>query len=166
MSMDFSSHFARRTHRGNVRLVALWFCGFALSAMGCQTTQPVVEPEPQSVVQPAAVKVAPSIKRTSRGDTETLTFGPGINALDEAQLSTLQLFGHSLAPDPALRVHVAGSTGSSAAETSKKWLAEQRAKNVASYLTSQGIAPRRVTLQGDSDPTAGSDTGEVVISVR
>ena len=163
MSMDFSSHFARRAHRGGVRLVTLWLCGFALAAMGCQTTEPVVEPEPQPVVQ---TQVAPSIKRPSPGDTETLTFGPGIKALDQAQFSALQAFGNGVAPNSQLRVHVVGSTGSSAAETSKKWLAEQRAKNVASYLTSQGIAPRRVTLQGDPDPTAGRDTGEVVITIR
>jgi outer membrane protein OmpA-like peptidoglycan-associated protein len=141
----------------------LWLSAAALIASGCQTTTGS-EPAPEPMTQQAPPE--PAARPASSGDSETLTFAPGSDRLDAAQLTKLQVFARKIAPDPSLRLHVVGSSGSSSEEQSDKWLAEQRAKNVASYLTSQGIAPRNVTLEGHADATGVGDGAEVVVSVR
>jgi len=67
----------------------------------------------------------------------------------------------------ALRVHVVGYSDSSAVESADKWLSERRAKNVASYLASQGLAVGNVTLQGggvSQDPA--QNPRRAVVTVR
>ena len=167
MSKNSWSHWApRHAARWAAMCICAGLCSAAVATMGCQTTGAASEPAAETPPPAKAEAVAPSARKAAPGDTQTLTFGSGSSALDAAQLATLQTFAHRVTPDAALRVHVVGSSGSSSEETSHKWLAEQRAKNVSSYLTSQGIAPRNVTLEGDSDSTGVADGGEVVVTVR
>ena len=155
--------------RHAARWAALWLCAglcaAAVATLGCQTTGAASEPAAETPAK-AVAPLAQQARQAAPGDTQTLTFGAGSSTLGAAQLATLQTFAQTVTSNTALRVHVVGSNGSSAEETGHKWLAEQRAKNVASYLTSLGIAPRNVTLEGDTDSTRVADGGEVVVTVR
>ena len=134
----------------------------SLAAVACQSTSSA--PTPGSAVAPKQAQRLPPL---SPGDAETLYFEPGSSALGTSQLTTLATFAARLEASPGLRVHVLGYNGSSADETGNRWLSEQRAKNVASYLASQGVAVENVTLQGVGefeDPTGNAR--RAVVTVR
>lgn len=133
----------------------------ALTLAACQSP-----PTSTSSRERAAV-IAPVAPPPEPGYAETLYFEPGSSALSHAQLVTLASLAGRMEAHSALRVHVVGYSDSSSLETADTWLSERRAKNVASYLASQGLAVGNVTLQGggvSQDPA--QNPRRAVVTVR
>ena len=150
---------AMRAARGSVGLLL----GAALLAVGaCQSTPTESTPQPEP-----ARPVEPSLPRLAPGDAETLYFESGSTALTADHLQALDAFAKRLEPQPELRVHVVGYQAAAGEPNVSRWLPEQRAKAVGAYLTSRGVAPRRVTLEGGDEATdASNQAGRAVITVQ
>jgi len=60
------------------------------------------------------------------------------------------------------KVDVLGFSDSSGSATANKRISERRARNVAGYLQSKGVAPNRLSYEGrgEADPIAPNDTAE------
>jgi outer membrane protein OmpA-like peptidoglycan-associated protein len=75
-------------------------------------------------------------------------FAVGSAALDEDTLRQLRWFVQQMQPYPQAMVQVQGFTDSTGSEATNTGLSLERATNVSSYLTSQGIAASRIVTQG------------------
>ena len=151
-----------RRNRSVKASLVLTLTAATLGAVACQSSSGAAS-SGADVVHAQAQQLPP----LSPGDAETLYFEPGSSVLSAPQLATLASFAARLAPNREIRLHVQGYSGAGAEETADRWLSEQRAKNVASYLSSQGVAVENLTLQGNgemSDPTG--DARRAVITVR
>lgn len=119
----------------------VWLATAALLLAACQSP-------PTSTSSRAPAAAIPATPPPIQGHAETLTFDPGSSALSDYQLQTLSTLARSMESHPALRVHVVGYSDASPEETADPWLSERRAKNVAAYLSSQGLVVANVTLRG------------------
>lgn len=128
-----------------MRRMAILLLGAALAAAGCQSAPP---PPPPPALQPAPPPPPPD----PRDFSAAVYFETGSTALSESGRRELRDFAEKLEPFPERRLHVVGYRASAGPEHSERWLAERRAKVVAAYLVSRGIAARRVTLQGLEAP--------------
>ena len=153
---------SRRVLGPATRLRAGFFLATAaLTLAGCQSPATST-----SSRQPAAV-IATVGSPPEPGYVETLYFEPGSSALSHTQLVTLASLAGRMEAHSVLRVHVVGYSDSSAVESADSWLSERRAKNVASYLASQGLAVGNVTLQGGGvSQNSAQNPRRAVVTVR
>jgi peptidoglycan-binding protein ArfA len=122
---------------------------------------PAVHPPPPAV----APAPAPGPCAALQGDVSAMLKTPisfttdgFVLAPDSQQL--LNRIADKLKTCPGARVAVTGHTDNSGTDAINVPLSANRAKSVADYLVSQGIAPGQVTSSGvgSADPIAGNDT--------
>jgi OOP family OmpA-OmpF porin len=153
-----------------MKIVRHCLVGLLLFTLGCAASpdrQPAPEPAPAPVV-PAPPPPPPP---NPRDFTATVHFDAASAEISAAGIRELEAFAGKLRPFPERSVHVAGYSEATDAEKADPWLSERRAKNVASFLVSQGIAIDHVTLRGlgAEPPAAGapqSDRRLVEVTVR
>jgi outer membrane protein OmpA-like peptidoglycan-associated protein len=75
-------------------------------------------------------------------------FAVGSAVVDEDGQRQLRWFAQQMQPYPQALIQVQGFTDSTGSEATNSGLSLERANNVASYLTTQGIAASRITTQG------------------
>ena len=149
---------ARRAARAPVGVLL----AAALTLGACQSTPTAPAPQPEP-----ARPVERSLPPLASGDARTIYFELGSSDLTADHLQELDSFAKRLDPQPELRVHVMGYKAAAGEGSASRWLPEQRAKNVAAYLTSRGVALRRVTLQGGDEPIDATDqAGRAVMTVQ
>jgi outer membrane protein OmpA-like peptidoglycan-associated protein len=139
----------------------------ALCAASCQSA-PDPEPPPPAAPPQATAPTPPPPPPDPRDYTAVVYFDAGSAVLPDAGRRELRGFAAKLRPFPERRVHVAGYSESTDADKSVRWLSEQRAKNVASYLVSQGLPPSHVSVQGlgTAAATTATDPGRPPLSGR
>lgn len=151
----------RRTHH--------WLIAIALLSLGCASTadrQPPPEPMPEPAL--VAPEPPPPDPREMKAEVH---FAVGSADLSDAAVRELTAFAAELAPFPDHPVHVVGYSDATDVEQGDRWLSERRAKSVATFLVSQGIAADRISLQGlgAEAPMAGAPQADrrlVEVSVR
>ncbi|MNE18557.1 Outer membrane porin F precursor [compost metagenome] len=121
-----------------------------VSHNGCPLPQyPVSEPAP-----------APVSDVITLSDDGTVMFAVNSDQLVPAATSQLTALMDML-NDPRIKsVRVLGFTDSQGAEAYNQQLSERRARNVADFLVTQGLAADKVTSQGmgEAEPVADNDT--------
>ncbi|HWW07759.1 OmpA family protein [Collimonas sp.] len=87
-------------------------------------------------------------------------FATGRADINPALRPILDQLASSLAQNPAALIEVYGHTDSTGTDAINGPLSRQRAQNVSSYLSSRGIAPNRITMDGlgSSQPLVANDT--------
>jgi OOP family OmpA-OmpF porin len=125
-----------------------WLVALVLLSLSCAST-PEGQPPPGPAPEPApAIPEPPPPPPDPRDFTAEVHFAVASADLSEAGVRELTAFAAKLEPFPDRRVHVVGYSDATGEEQANRWLSEQRAKSVASYLVSRGIASDRVSLQG------------------
>jgi outer membrane protein OmpA-like peptidoglycan-associated protein len=99
-------------------------------------------------VAPAIPEPPPPPPPDPRDFTAAVHFAAGSAELSDDGIRELEGFAAELRPFPGRSVHAVGYSEATDLERSDRWLSERRAKSVASFLVSQGIAVDHVTLQG------------------
>lgn len=91
-----------------------------------------------------------------------VSFDTGRADLKPALLPVLDSVARSVQQHPELRVKAVGHTDSTGTAAVNQTLSQQRATSVTSYLSKQGVAPARMTMEGRglSDPIADNGTNE------
>jgi outer membrane protein OmpA-like peptidoglycan-associated protein len=102
-------------------------------------------------------------KQTERGLVMTLgdvLFATGRAELRAGSANNLSKLAMFLNQNPERRVMIEGHTDSVGSEESNLSLSQRRATSVMSYLTSQGVAPSRLSAagKGESMPVAGNES--------
>lgn len=124
---------------------------------------PMVEPEPQSVVEPEpVVAAAPAIVKIEPLTVE-LPFKFNSGELSQQYLDQLAPISKHLATYPDAKLFVIGHTDSRGSEAYNQKLSEQRAALIGSYLATQfNIDKSRIVEEGhgELDPRASNDTAE------
>jgi outer membrane protein OmpA-like peptidoglycan-associated protein len=87
-------------------------------------------------------------------------FATGRADINPALRPILDQLASSLAQNPAALIEVYGHTDSTGTDAINGPLSRQRAQNVSSYLSSRGIAPNRITMDGlgSTQPLVANDT--------
>ncbi|MFJ2988087.1 OmpA family protein [Collimonas sp. NPDC087041] len=87
-------------------------------------------------------------------------FATGRADLNPALRPILDQLATTLVQSPTSLVEVYGHTDSTGTDAINGPLSRQRAQNVASYLTSRGVAPNRITMDGlgSTQPLVANDT--------
>ena len=128
-----------------MKLVHHWLVAVVLLTLSCAAPpEPVPEPAPVVPVTPEPPPPPPD----PRDFTAAVHFDVGSADLSDAGMRELEAFAAKLRPFPERHVHVAGYSEATDAERGDPWLSERRAKSVASFLVSQGIASDHVSVQG------------------
>lgn len=93
---------------------------------------------------------------------EGVTFDVGSYTLKPDFRATLDKVAESLKQYPNSLIDVYGHTDSTGSEAYNQTLSENRARTVANYLTTQGVAPARIRSQGfgETMPVADNTTEE------
>ncbi len=91
-----------------------------------------------------------------------VTFDVGSSTLKPAFRTTLNQVATSLQQYPSSLIDVYGHTDSTGSDAFNQTLSESRARTVAGYLVSQGVASARVRSQGfgETMPVASNDTAD------
>lgn len=121
---------------------------FALSA--CPSAyQRTYEQETQRLEaqQRAARQQAEAAHAEASKYAAVVYFATGSAVLNDDAQRQLQWFVQQMQPYPQAMIQVQGFTDSVGSEATNAGLSAQRAANVSSYLTSQGIAASRITTQ-------------------
>ena len=79
---------------------------------------------------------------------ENITFEFGKSELKESSFAELNELAATLKENPTYQITLSGHTDNVGQEEDNLKLSEARAKAVAEYLTSKGIAPTRISYQG------------------
>jgi len=139
----------RSNARGSImQRVHHWLVALVLLLLGCAST-PESQPPPKPAPAPAPVIPEPPPPPPDPRDfTAAVHFAVGSADLSESGIRELTAFAAKLEPFPDSSVHVVGYSEATGAEQADRWLSERRAKSVASFLVSQGIASDRISLQG------------------
>jgi OOP family OmpA-OmpF porin len=149
-----------------MKRVHYWLVAVVLLSLSCAAPpEPVPEPAPVAPVAPEPPPPDP------RDFTAAVHFEVGSADLSGAGMRELEAFAAKLRPFPERRVHVVGYSEATDVERGDRWLSERRAKSVASFLVSQGIAGDHVSLEGlgAEAPMGGApplDRRLVKVSVR
>ena len=134
-----------------MRSVRYWLVVAVLFSLSCAST-PDRQPPPESIPEPAPVAPVtpepPPPPPDPRDFTAAVHFGAGSEDLSDDGIRELEAFAAKLRPFPDRHVHVVGYSEATDVEQEDRWLSERRAKSVASFLVSQGIASDHVSLQG------------------
>jgi outer membrane protein OmpA-like peptidoglycan-associated protein len=127
--------------------VRQWLILVVLFSLSCASPPPEPPPPPPPVA-PAAPEPPPPPPPDPRDFTAAVHFGAGSADLPADGIQELESFAAKLRPFPVRHVHVVGYSEATETEKEDRWLSERRAKAVASFLVSRGIATDHVTLQG------------------
>jgi len=122
-----------------------------LVLQGCPSAyQRTYEQETQrlEMQQRAANQAAEAAHAQASKYAAVVYFAVGSAALDEDAQRQLQWFVQQMQPYPQALIQVQGFTDSTGSEATNSGLSLERATNVSSYLTAQGIAAGRITTQG------------------
>src|SRR5262249_22674114 len=122
-------------------------------------------PAASRVIAPPVREVADSTRREAADRPATRTasipelvvfFAPGSSTLRPETRQRLHEMAASLSANPDIRVKVAGYADSSGDSAQNLRLSENRARNVATELTRQGVAANHVDTEayGDRSPVA------------
>jgi OOP family OmpA-OmpF porin len=135
-----------------MRRVHYWLVAAVMFSLSCTAT-PDRQPPPEAIpelapVAPVTPEPPPPPPPDPRDFKAAVHFGVGSADLSDAGLRELETFAAKLQPFPERRVHVVGYSEATGMEQDDRWLSERRAKSVASFLVSQGIASDHVSLQG------------------
>ncbi len=128
----------------------------ALGVVGCQSS-PSSAPAPAPDPAAAAAKPPPAPPPDPRTYTVDVAFEAGSAEVSDQGLRDLREFAGKLRSHPDLHVHVIGTKDAAESSQRDRWLGEQRAKGVASYLIGQGMAVTQVSLQGLDAPAEAAD---------
>jgi OOP family OmpA-OmpF porin len=140
-----------------------WLVAVVLLSLSCAATpEPVPEPVPVAPVTPEPPPPPPD----PRDFTAAVHFDVGSADLSDAGMRELTAFAEKLRPFPERHVHVVGYSEATDAERGDRWLSERRAKSVASFLVSQGIASDHVSVQGLGSDAPQPDRRLVEVTVR
>ena len=87
-------------------------------------------------------------------------FAVGSATIDQDGQRQLRWFVQQMQPYPQAIIQVQGFADSTGSEANNQGLSQQRAANVASYLTAQGIAAARIVTQGFGEqyPAASNES--------
>jgi len=119
-----------------MRYVRHWLVVVVLLSLSCASA-PDSQPPPEPVPEPALVAPEPPPPPPDPRDfTAAVHFGVGSADLSDDGIRELTAFAAKLLPD------------ATDVEQGDRWLSERRAKSVASFLVSQGIATDHVSVQG------------------
>ena len=129
-----------------MRYVRHWLVVLVLLSLSCASAPPPEPILPPAPVAPVAPEPPPPPPPDPRDFTAAVHFGAGSADLPADGIQELESFAAKLRPFPDRHVHVVGY--SEATEKEDRWLSERRAKAVASFLVSRGIATDHVSLQG------------------
>jgi outer membrane protein OmpA-like peptidoglycan-associated protein len=147
-----------------MRHVRHWLVVVVLFSLSC-ASPPDRQPPPEPI--PAPAPVAPAVPEPPpppdpRDFTAAVHFGAGSADLSADGIRELESFAAKLRPFPDRYAHVVGYSEATDAEKEDRWLSERRAKAVASFLVSRGIATDHVTLQGlgTEAPTGDDPQGD------
>ena len=124
-----------------------WLVVVVLFSLSCASPPPEPIPPPAPVA-PVAPEPPPPPPPDPRDFTAAVHFDAGSADLSADGIQELKSFAAKLRPFPDRTVHVVGYSEATDAEKEDRWLSEQRAKAVASFLVSRGIATDHITLQG------------------
>jgi outer membrane protein OmpA-like peptidoglycan-associated protein len=143
-----------------VRHVRNWLVVVMLFSFGCASPADR-QPPPEPVPAPAVPEPPPPPPPDPRDFTAAVQFDVGSADLSADGLQELTSFAAKLQPFPDRYVHVVGYSEATEGAKKDRWLSERRAKAVASFLASRGIAPDHITLQGlgAEAPTGGGPQG-------
>ncbi len=130
-----------------MRHVRHWLVVVVLLSLSC-ASPPDRQPPPEPIPAPAAPEPPAPPPPDPRDFTAAVHFGAGSADLSVDGIRELESFAAKLRPFPDRYVHVVGYSEVTDAEKEDRWLSERRAKAVASFLVSRGIATDHVTLQG------------------
>jgi outer membrane protein OmpA-like peptidoglycan-associated protein len=149
-----------------------WLVALVLFSLSCAATPDRgAPPEPAAKPAPVEPVAPPPPPPDPRDFTAAVHFDVDSADLSAAGMRELTAFAAKLEPFPERRVHVVGYSEATGPEQADRWLSEQRAKSVASFLVSQGIPIDHVSLQGlgAEAPIAGAaqpDRRLAEVSVR
>jgi OmpA-OmpF porin, OOP family len=137
---------------------------FARNAGGA----PAVVPAAPAVPAQAALETATLDLEACKGRFEILSrsgniyFGAGSARLDPRSAPLLDSLADIIRRCDGLRIEVSGHTDSDGSATTNQRLSEQRARAVARYLQSSGIAEDRLVVvgHGEDRPVVANDTAE------
>ena len=89
-------------------------------------------------------------------------FPVGSAVVDQDGQRELRWFVQQMQPYPQAMIQVQGFADSTGSEATNSNLAQERAANVTSYLSAQGIAPSRFVTQGFGEqyPAASNETAK------
>ena len=131
-----------------MRYVRHWLVVVVLLSVSCASA-PDPQPPPEPIPEPAPVAPEPPPPPPDPRDfTAAVHFGVGSADLSDDGIRELTAFAAELLPFPESHVHVVGYNDATDVEQGDRWLSERRAKSVASFLVSQGIATDHVSVQG------------------
>jgi OOP family OmpA-OmpF porin len=130
-----------------MRHVRHWLVVVVLFSLSC-ASPPDRQPPPEPIPAPVVPEPPPPPPPDPRDFTAAVHFGAGSADLSADGIRELERFAAKLRPFPDRFVHVVGYSEATDAEKEDRWLSERRAKAVASFLVSRGIATDHVTLQG------------------
>jgi OOP family OmpA-OmpF porin len=142
--------------------VRQWLILVVLFSLSCASPPPEPPPPPPPVA-PAAPEPPPP---DPRDFTAAVHFGAGSADLPADGIQELESFAAKLRPFPDRHVHVVGYSEATETEKEDRWLSERRAKAVASFLVSRGIATDHVTLQGLGTEAPAGDGRLAEVTVR
>lgn len=128
--------------------------GTQVNHMGCPLPQyPATAPQPEPAATPEVITL---------DDQGQVLFAFDSAELTQGAQQRLQGLLPKLNDPSVASVKVIGFTDSVGSDSYNQRLSERRASGVAEYLTSQGLAPNKVTSQGrgESEPVADNDTDE------
>ena len=99
--------------------------------------------------------------RFNQGTTlDDILFPSGSSELDDDAMKELEHWIVFLRGKDDLDIELAGYSDNIGSEEQKKTMSEKRAKNVADYLTSKGVHPKKITTvgHGSDHPVASNET--------
>lgn len=142
------------------RIVGAGIGGVAGAAVGYQMDKQIKELKEQT--SGSGIDVTP----TDNGSAilvnlpDGVTFDVGSSTLKPEFRATLDQIAQSMNQYPNSLIDVYGHTDSTGSDAFNQTLSESRARTVASYLTSRGVAAARIRSQGfgETMPIASNDT--------
>lgn len=161
-----------------IALILLWYTGYGPSREGCckstiaaapspvKETPKAIEPAPIAAapVIPAAPTIstaptAPVIDCNKIVDGVAIDFASGQSALTDRDKRALDEVTKCLS---AGRYEIGGHTDNVGSDQSNLRLSQARARSVANYLASKGVAAERLTAKGfgEANPIADNATAE------
>jgi len=147
---------------GTGRIVGAGIGGIAGGAVGYTMDKQIRQLKESTAGSGVDVTSADGGKSILVNLPDGVTFPVDSFAIQPGFRATLDKVAQSLNDYPNSLIDVYGHTDSTGSADYNQTLSERRAKAVADYLTSRGVAPARIRWQGfgESQPIASNDTEE------